>query len=86
MIYLPKSQSTRLAQIRALSGPFPFYGELKTEPAAAAHSFRTQPQALVDEALMLQFGAAVGDSIEIGDAVFRIGGRLLRIPGENAPL
>lgn len=84
MIYLPKTQSTRLAQIRALSGPFPFYGELKTAPAAAAHSFRTQPHALVDEALMLQFGAAVGDSIKIGDTVFCIGGRLLRVPGENA--
>ena len=33
---------------------------------------------------MLQFGAAVGDTIKIGDTVFRIGGRLLRIPGENA--
>ena len=84
MIYLPKSEGTRLAQIRALTGPFPFYGELKTAPAEAAHRFRTQPQALVDEALMLQFGAAVGDTIKIGDTVFRIGGRLLRIPGENA--
>ena len=84
MIYLPKTQSTRLAQIRALTGPFPFYGELKTAPAEAAQSFRTQPHALVDEALMLQFGAAVGDSIKIGDTVFLIGGRLLRIPGENA--
>ena len=84
MIYLPKTQSTRLAQIRALSGPFPFYGELKTAPASAAQTFRTEQQALVDEALMLQFGAAVGDSIKIGDTVFLIGGRLLRIPGENA--
>ena len=84
MIYLPKTQSTRLAQIRALSGPFPFYGELKTAPASAAQTFRTQPHALVDEALMLQFSATVGDSIKIGDTVFLIGGRLLRIPGENA--
>ena len=53
MIYLPKTQSTRLAQIRALAGPFPFYGELKTAPAEAAQSFRTQPHALVDEALMV---------------------------------
>lgn len=84
MVYLPKSQGTRLAQIRALRGPFPFYGKLKTAPAAAAQSFRSRPEALVDEALMLQFGAAVGDSIKIGDMVFVIGGRLLRIPGENA--
>ena len=33
---------------------------------------------------MLQFGATVGDSIKIGDTVFLISGRLLRIPGENA--
>ena len=84
MVYLPKSQDTRLAQIRALTGSFPFYGELKTAPAQAAQNFRSKPEALVDEALMLQFGAAVGDSIKIGDTVFAIGGRLLRIPGENA--
>jgi len=84
MVYLPKSGGTRLAQIRALKGPFPFYGELKTAPESAAQSFRTGPQALVDEALMLQFGAAIGDSIKIGDMVFTIGGRILRIPGENA--
>ena len=84
MVYLPKSEGTRLAQIRALTGPFPFYGALKTAPTEAAHIFRSRPEALVDEALMLQFGAAVGDSIKIGDMVFRIGGRLLRIPGENA--
>ena len=84
MVYLPKSQGTRLAQIRALEGPFPFYGTLQTAPANAAESFRTNPEALVDEALMLQFGAVVGDSIKIGEMVFRISGRLLRIPGENA--
>ena len=33
---------------------------------------------------MLQFGATVGDSIKIGDMIFAIGGRILRIPGENA--
>ena len=84
MVYLPESGGTRLAQIRALKGPFPFYGELKTAPATAAQSFRTEPEALVDEALMLQFGATVGDSIKIGDMIFAIGGRILRIPGENA--
>lgn len=84
MVYLPKSQGTRLAQIRALAGPFPFYGILQTAPAEAAQTFRTRPEALVDEALMLQFEAAVGDSIKIGDMLFHIGGRLLRIPGENA--
>ena len=35
MIYFPNGGGTRLAQVRALGGPFPFYGRLETEPAAA---------------------------------------------------
>ncbi|MBE7177832.1 MAG: ABC transporter permease, partial [Mucilaginibacter polytrichastri] len=32
MIYFPKSQGTRLVQVRALGGSFPWYGELETQP------------------------------------------------------
>ncbi len=84
MVFLPRSQSTRIAQIRALEGDFPFYGQLQTEPPSAAHTFRTGPRALVSESIMLQFGATVGDSIKIGHAMFRIEGRLLKIPGETS--
>ncbi|MBI2503424.1 MAG: ABC transporter permease [Candidatus Latescibacteria bacterium] len=84
MVLLPKSGGTRLAQVRALEGDFPFYGELRTEPPAAARSFRTGRETLVDEGLMLQFGAQVGDSIRVGTLSFRIAGRLLNVPGETA--
>src|SRR2546425_9302958 len=40
MIYFTQSQGTRLAQVRALSGDFPFYGQLQTAPASAAEEFR----------------------------------------------
>ena len=33
MIFFVRSQGTRLAQVRALEGAFPFYGRLETEPA-----------------------------------------------------
>ncbi|MCI0698304.1 ABC transporter permease [candidate division KSB1 bacterium] len=84
MVYFPKSNGTRLARIRALAGDFPFYGDFETAPAAAAKSFRTGQNALVDDALMLQYGAAVGDSIKVGAVQFRIVGRLKKMPGESA--
>lgn len=85
MIYLPRGDHARLAQIRALEGMFPFYGQLQTDPPEAADLFR-QPgaRALVDDNIMLQFDAQIGDSIKVGNALFRIEGRLLKIPGETS--
>ncbi|MCC7264617.1 MAG: ABC transporter permease [Candidatus Latescibacteria bacterium] len=84
MVLFPKSGGTRLVQVRAIEGDFPFYGELRTEPAAAARSFRAGREALVDEGVLLQFGAEVGDSLRVGAQVFRVAGRLRHIPGETA--
>ena len=83
MVLFTKNGGTRLVQVRALSGQFPYYGSLETEPASAASSFRNQQQALVDETLMLQFGAKPGDSIKVGDVTFAIAGRLLNAPGQT---
>lgn len=83
MVLFPKDGGTRLVQVRALSGQFPFYGALETNPVSSANSFRTQQQALVDETLMLQFGAKTGDSIKIGEVTFAIAGELLSAPGQT---
>ncbi len=49
MVYFPKNGGTRLSQVRALEGEFPFYGKLSTEPADAFELFKqaTQPQSPV---------------------------------------
>ncbi|MBI2357465.1 MAG: ABC transporter permease [Deltaproteobacteria bacterium] len=83
MAYFPDTGKTRLVQVRALQGAFPYYGFLETEPASAGRTFQSGPNALVDETLMIQFGAGVGDRIRIGDTDFRIAGKLRRIPGES---
>ncbi len=83
MILFLKNGGTRLIQVRALSGQFPYYGSLETEPASAATSFRNKQQALVDQTLMLQFGAKPGDSIKVGEVAFAIAGRLLNAPGQT---
>jgi putative ABC transport system permease protein len=83
MVLFLKNGGTRLIQVRALSGQFPYYGSLETEPASAASSFRNKQEALVDETLMLQFNAKVGDSIKVGEVTFAIAGKLINAPGQT---
>jgi putative ABC transport system permease protein len=82
MAYFPKSAGTRLVQVRALAGGFPYYGTLETNPSEAARTFALGPNALVDDSLLYQFDATIGDTIKIGAFSFTIVGRLQKIPGE----
>ncbi len=83
MIYFIKNQGTRLVQVKALEGSYPYYGSLETTPVNAGRTFGSGRQALVDKTLMLQYGASVGDSIKIGDLNFVISGILKKSPGRN---
>ncbi len=83
MIYFTKSNGTRLVQVHALQGNFPYYGDFETAPASASQTFRQHPLALVDKTLMLQYNARVGDSIRIGNMSFAIAGMLNRAPGRT---
>lgn len=83
MVRFPRTNGTRLSQIRALRGDYPFYGQWLTQPADAGRTFRTGRRALVERALMLQFGIHPGDSIQIGDVKFLIEGELLSAPGRS---
>ncbi|HWZ13637.1 MAG TPA: FtsX-like permease family protein [Mucilaginibacter sp.] len=83
MIYFPKSKGTRLVQVRALQGGFPYYGSLETTPVQAGQNFKTGKMALVDKTLMLQFNARVNDSIKVGNVTFLIAGVLNKAPGQT---
>ena len=83
MIYFSKSNKTRLVQVRALSGEFPYYGELETVPSSAGRTFRNGQAALVDQTMMLQYDAKVGDSVKIGNVSFVIAGTLINAPGQT---
>ena len=83
MAYFPDSGASRLVQVRAVLGNFPYYGKLETEPAAAGDQFQSGRTALVDETVMLQFNLPVGATLRIGDQDFRIIGTLRKIPGES---
>jgi putative ABC transport system permease protein len=84
MVYFVKSNATRLVQVRALEGGFPYFGTIETEPVEASHTFRQDRRALVDYNLMLQYDAKPGDSVRVGALTFEIAGALHRIPGQTA--
>jgi putative ABC transport system permease protein len=75
---------TRLVQVRAIEGDFPYYGEFNTEPADARAALRGGMNAVLEESLMVQFGLQVGDRVRLGTAEFTVAGGLRAIPGEAA--
>lgn len=82
MVYFPKSGDTRLVQVRAINGHFPFYGKIGTQPKDAITTYKSGANALVDQTLMLQFDAQPGDSIKIGAKLFHIAGTLQKLPSD----
>lgn len=83
MIYFQKGGGSRLVQMKALEGNYPYYGTIETIPLTAAKHFQSGRNALVDQTLMLQFNAKVGDSVKIGDLNFNILGTLTKAPGQT---
>ncbi|HEX7860777.1 MAG TPA: FtsX-like permease family protein [Verrucomicrobiae bacterium] len=83
MAYFPKSEGTRLVQIRALERGFPFYGDFQTSPAAASTNFH-KGGALVEQTLLFQYNSQPGDPVKVGELTLEIAGSLEKVPGENA--
>ncbi|WP_321828483.1 ABC transporter permease [Maribacter dokdonensis] len=83
MAAFPKSLSTKLVQVRAIEGNYPFYGELETEPKISAFDYQDKGGALVDATVMLQFDLKPGDSVKLGTTTFPILGALITAPGST---
>lgn len=84
MVAFPKTGASRLTQVRALEGAFPFYGFFETIPASGDADFRSGgKKALVEKTLMAQFNAVVGDQIKVGEVLFEVVGELQSVPGQT---
>ena len=83
LILFPRTQGVRLAQVRNLSGNFPYYGEWQVQPMSAIADFRAGRGALVDDVLLAQFGSRVGDSVRVGNVTLPVLGRVLSTPGRS---
>lgn len=76
------SGKTRLVEVRAITGGFPFYGDVHTDPPGEWMRFRTGANALVDPSALVELEAAVGDTLRVGDIAFRIAGTVRDYPGD----
>lgn len=82
MAYFPKSDGTRLTNVRAADPGYPFFGKWKSMPQNSWQTYQNGgKRALVEHGLMLQFGVEPGDSVHIGTQAFAIEGDLLSRPG-----
>ena len=75
---------TRLVQVRAVEPGFPFYGTIDTRPPKRWASLHQQSNVLVDPSLLVALDARVGDTLQLGFALFTISGILENVPGDAA--
>src|SRR5688572_30343949 len=85
MLILPNAGGpTRLVQVRAIEGGFPFYGDLDVRPKEGRAALAGGMNALLEESLMVQFALQPGDKVRLGTAEYTIAGSLRSVPGEAA--
>jgi putative ABC transport system permease protein len=81
-VALADAGEPRLVQLRAVEGGYPYYGEMTTEPAGEWERVGEGMHALLEPALFEQLGVAIGDSVRLGVAHFRVRGALTALPPE----
>ena len=82
MAYVPRTAGTRLVQVAAVEGGYPFYGEIKTQPQKAWGELQSGRNIVVDPSLLTALGARMGDTVALGEGRFVISGTIESAPSE----
>jgi putative ABC transport system permease protein len=82
MGFVPRTSGTRLVNVSAVQGAYPFYGEMQTRPSNAWAELQHGRRAIVEPSLLTALNARVGDSLSLGEARFIISGTVENLPGE----
>jgi putative ABC transport system permease protein len=82
MAYVPRTAGTRLVQVAAVAGRFPFYGAIQTQPREAWTELQTGRHVVVDPSLLTALGASLGDTISLGESRFVISGTIQSAPSD----
>ncbi|HUR56884.1 MAG TPA: FtsX-like permease family protein [Opitutaceae bacterium] len=78
---------TRLVNVRATTGEFPFYGDFVTVPDDGRARLRAGGNVVVvEETLLRQFNAKAGDTVKLGNTIFTVVGALQKLPGESSAI
>src|SRR5215207_6428286 len=87
LVFRSANNLTRLVNVRATEGNFPFFGDFVTVPADAPAKLRAGGDVvIVEETLLRQFDTKVGDTVKLGNTVFTVIGALQKLPGESSAL
>lgn len=84
VLFLTPQGGTRLVQVVASEGDFPFYGTVETLPENALVSIKEGQFAIIDENLAMQYEVSSEDSIKLGNLTFVVKGIVRSMPGSNA--
>ncbi|HTS88078.1 MAG TPA: FtsX-like permease family protein [Gemmatimonadales bacterium] len=83
MAYVPRTSGARLVRVSAVDGGYPFYGQIRTDPAGTWSDLTKQDRVtLVDPSFLTALGAQVGDTMALGNSRFRIVGTVTGFPGD----
>jgi putative ABC transport system permease protein len=82
MAYVPRTAGTRLVQVAAVEGQYPFYGEIRTEPRAAWTQLQGGRNVVVDPSLLTALSARIGDTVALGEGRFAITGTIQSAPSD----
>ena len=80
---------SRLVQVRAIEGDFPFYGELKLEAnpnSQTAKPLQESKTTWISQDLSQQLSLKEGDSIKLGDTTFTVAGVIREEPSGSRQL
>jgi putative ABC transport system permease protein len=80
MAYVPRTSGTRLVQVAAVEPGYPFYGDLRSEPAGAWAGLQGGGTVIVDPSLLTALGARVGDTLALGETRLVISGTVTNEP------
>ncbi len=76
-----RENKTRLVQLVALEGGYPFYGTIETSPKNAIEKVKAGEGSIIDETLGLQLGIQIGDTVKLGTLRIPVIGFVSSIPG-----
>ena len=82
MAYVPRGRGSRLVQVAAISGKYPFYGQIGTQPQNAWQTLQSGRNVIVDPSLLTALDARIGDTLALGEARFAITGTIRSAPNE----
>lgn len=77
MIYFTGPGEGRLIQLRAISGDYPFFGEVVATPADAWRRMQRGEGVLLEPALLDQYGVKAGDTVRLGEVEVKILGSVV---------